>query len=309
MQHMNEIRVFSPATVSNVACGFDILGFPLESVGDEMVVRKTIKKGIVITKIEGFDLPFEVNKNVASVSALALIDSVKPDFGFEIEIYKNIKPGSGIGSSGASATSSVYAINELLGRPFNKLELTNFAMKGEFIASNSEHADNIAPALFGGFTLVKNLHPLEVLQLPTPKDLYVIIIHPQIEIKTSESRDVLPKMVSLSDTTKQLSELGGLIHALHTSDYELMKKSLNDHLVEKHRSKLIPYFDELKSKSLAAGAIGCSISGSGPSVFALAKGKDMATTIELIFKSVYSKSNIDFATYVSKISPNGVVTI
>jgi homoserine kinase len=264
MQHMNEIRVFSPATVSNVACGFDILGFPLESVGDEMVVRKTIKKGIVITKIEGFDLPFEVNKNVASVSALALIDSVKPDFGFEIEIYKNIKPGSGIGSSGASATSSVYAINELLGRPFNKLELTNFAMKGEFIASNSEHADNIAPALFGGFTLVKNLHPLEVLQLPTPKDLYVIIIHPQIEIKTSESRDVLPKMVSLSDTTKQLSE---------------------------------------------AGAIGCSISGSGPSVFALAKGKDMAINIESIFKSVYSKSNIDFATYVSKISPNGVVTI
>ena len=307
MQHMNEIRVFSPATVSNVACGFDILGFPLESVGDEMVVRKTIKKGIVITKIEGFDLPFEVNKNVASVSALALIDSVKPDFGFEIEIYKNIKPGSGIGSSGASATSSVYAINELLGRPFNKLELTNFAMKGEFIASNSEHADNIAPAIFGGFNLVKSLHPLQ--RSLQSKDLYVITIHPQIEIKTSESRGALPKMVSLSDATKQLSELGGLIHALHTSDYELMKKSLNDHLVEKHRSKLIPYFDELQSKSIAAGAIGCSISGSGPSVFALAKGKDMAINIESIFKSVYSKSNIDFATYVSKISSNGVVTI
>ena len=265
---MNEIRVFSPATVSNVACGFDVLGFPLESIGDEMVVKKTTKKGLVITKIEGFELPFEISKNVASVSAQALIDCINPDCGFEIEIYKKIKPGSGIGSSGASATSSVYAINELLGRPFNKLELTNFAMKGEFIASNSEHADNIAPAIFGGFNLVKSLHPLQVLQLPTPKDLYVVIIHPQIEIKTSESRGVLPKTVSLSDATKQLSELGGLVHALHTSDYELMKNSLNDHLIEKHRSKLIPHFDELQSKSIAEGAIGCSISGSGPSVFA-----------------------------------------
>ena len=306
---MNEIRVFSPATVSNVACGFDVLGFPLESVGDEMVVRKTTKKGLVITKIKGFELPFEISKNVASVSAQALIDCISPDCGFEIEIYKKIKPGSGIGSSGASATSSVYAINELLGRPFNKLELTNFAMKGEFIASNSEHADNIAPAIFGGFNLVKSLHPLQVLQLPTPKDLYVVIIHPQIEIKTSESRGILPKTVSLSDATKQLSELGGLVHALHTSDYELMKNSLNDHLIEKHRSKLIPHFDELQSKSIAAGAIGCSISGSGPSVFALTRGKDMAINVESIFRSVYSKSNIDFATYVSKISSNGVVTI
>ncbi len=306
---MNEIRVFSPATVSNVACGFDILGFPLDSVGDEMVVRKTKAKGIIITKIEGYDLPFDINKNVASVSAMALLDVAKPDFGFEIEIYKKIKPGSGIGSSGASATSSVYAINELLGRPFNKLQLTEFAMKGELISSNSEHADNIAPALFGGFTMVKSLNPLEVLQLPTPKDLFVVIIHPQIEIKTSESRGILPKMVSLSDATKQMSDLGGLVHALHTNDYELLRKSLNDHLVEKHRSKLIPYFDELKSKSIAAGAIGCSISGSGPSVFALAKGKQMAFKIELIFNSIYSKSNIDFATHVSKISSDGVITI
>ena len=177
---MHEIRVFSPATVSNVACGFDILGFPLESVGDEMVVRKTKEKGIVITKIEGFDLPFDINKNVASVSAMALLDVAKPEVGFEIEIYKKIKPGSGIGSSGASATSSVYAINELLGRPFNKLQLTEFAMKRELISSNSEHADNIAPALVGGFTMVKSLHSIGFLQLPTLKDLYVVRIHPQI---------------------------------------------------------------------------------------------------------------------------------
>ena len=146
---MNEIKLFSPATVANVSCGFDVLGFCLEAIGDEMVIRKTANKGVKITKIEGYDLPFEVKKNVAGVSALALYEAANPDFGFEIEIYKKIKPGSGIGSSGASATASVYAINELLGRPFNKLELTEFAMKGEFIASKSEHADNIAAVLFG----------------------------------------------------------------------------------------------------------------------------------------------------------------
>jgi len=270
---MNQIRVFSPATVSNVACGFDVLGFPLESIGDEMVVRKTKAKGIEIKKIIGYDLPFDVSKNVATVSAMALLELVKPDFGFEIEIYKKIKPGSGIGSSGASATASVYAINELLGRPFNKLKLTEFAMKGEFIASESEHADNIAPAIFGGFCLVKNLHPLNILQLPTPKHLYATILHPQIEIKTSESRRILPKVVPLSDVTKQLSDLGGLIHGLHTENYDLIQHSLNDHIIEVHRSKLIPHFDLVKSKALSAGALCCSISRSGPSIFALTKGK------------------------------------
>ena len=168
---MNEIRIFSPATVANVACGFDVLGFCLDHIGDEMVVRKTDKKGVVITKIEGFDLPFEVGKNVAGVSALALIADANPNCGFEIEIYKKIKPGSGIGSSAASAAGSVFAINELLERPYNKMQLTYFAIKGEAIASKCEHADNLAPAIFGGFTLVKSVNPLEILQIPTPHDL------------------------------------------------------------------------------------------------------------------------------------------
>ena len=165
---MNEIKLFSPATVANVSCGFDVLGFCLDSIGDEMVIRKTVEKGIRITKIEGYDLPFEVEKNVAGVSALAMYKAAKPDCGFEIEIYKHIKPGSGVGSSSASAVGSVYGMNVLLGNPYSKTELTAFAMKGEAVASQSEHADNIAPALFGGFTLVKSLEPLEVLQIPTP---------------------------------------------------------------------------------------------------------------------------------------------
>jgi len=157
--------------------------------------------------------------------------------------------------------------------------------------------------------LVKNLQPLNILQLPTPTDLYAIILHPQIEIKTSESRKILPKMVPLSDVTKQLSDLGGLIHGLHTENYDLIQDSLNDHIIEVHRSKLIPYFDIVKSKALNAGALGCSISGSGPSIFALTKGKDLAIEIELVFKLIYSKSNINFSTYVSKICSNGVLTI
>ena len=237
----NSIKIFSPATVANVSCGFDVLGFCLDSVGDEMVVKKTKTKGITISKIEGFDLPFDIEKNVAGVSALALYNDAKPDCGFEIEIYKKIKPGSGIGSSSASASGSVFAINELLGRPYNKTQLIAFAMKGEALASDGEHADNLAPNIFGGFTLVKSLKPLHVVQLPTPKELYAIIIHPQIEIKTSESRAILPEHVPLTDAITQWSNMGSLVHALHTEDYELLSNSLCDVIVEPHRSKLIPH--------------------------------------------------------------------
>ena len=203
---MNEIKIFSPGTVSNVACGFDVLGFCLDNVGDEMIIRKTAKRGIYITRIEGYDLPYETEKNVAGVSALALIEDAKPDCGFEIEIYKKIKPGSGIGSSAASAAGSVFGINELLGRPYNKKQLTYFAMKGEAIASQCEHADNLAPAIYGGFVLVKSIHPLEILQLPTPDDLYVTVIHPQIEIKTAEARAILPKEIPLQNMQQTFSK-------------------------------------------------------------------------------------------------------
>lgn len=303
---MKTIRIFSPATVANVSCGFDVLGFCLDSIGDEMVIRKVDKKGILITKIEGYDLPFETVKNVAGVSALALIEQAKPDFGFEIEIYKHIKPGSGIGSSSASASGSVYAINELLGKPFNKTQLTYFAMQGEKLASQSEHADNVAPGIFGGFTLVKSIQPLEVLEIPTPKDLFATIIHPQIEIKTVESRAILPKEIPMQDAIKQWANVGSLIHALHISDYELISRSLQDVIVEPHRSKLIPHYNNVKAATLQAEALGCGISGSGPSIFALSKGIETAKKVESAMKKVYSETNIIFETYVSKINVDGI---
>lgn len=304
-----EIRIFSPGTVSNVSCGFDVLGFCLDTVGDEMVVRISSEKGIQITTIEGFDLPFETHKNVAGVSAQALIEDLKPDCGFEIEIYKFIKPGSGIGSSAASAAGSVFAINELMGRPYTKTELARFAMKGEALASQSEHADNIAPAIFGGFTLVKSISPLEILRLPIPEELYATIIHPQIEIKTAEARAILPKSVPLQDAIAQWSNLGSLVHALHNGDYELLQRSLHDSIVEPYRSKLIPHFEDIKLATLASGALGIGISGSGPSIFALSKGEKTAKEVEDAMRKVYTKTAIQFETYVSKINSKGIKII
>lgn len=306
---MNEIKIFSPATVANVSCGFDVLGFCLDTIGDEMVIRKTDKKGIHITKIEGYDLPFEAENNVAGVSALALLEDAQLDYGFEIDIYKNIKPGSGVGSSSASAVGSVFGMNELLGRPYNKTQLTNFAMKGEALASQCEHADNIAPAIFGGFTLVKSVAPLEVLQLPTPKDLFAVIIHPQIEIKTSESRAILPKQIPLQDAITQWSNVGSLVHALHTSNYKLLSRSLIDVVVEPHRSQLIPHFDAIRQAALENGALGCGISGSGPSIFNLCYGNGTAQKVAQAIKTIYFETGIPFEIYLSEINREGIKII
>ncbi len=304
---MNDIKIFSPATVANVSCGFDVLGLCLDNVGDEMVIRKTSKKGIFITKIEGgFDLPYETELNVAGVSALAMYNAIDVDFGFEIEINKKIKPGSGIGSSAASAVGSVFGMNELLGRPFDKTQLTAFAIKGEALASKCEHADNLAPALFGGFTLVKSLSPLQILQIPSPDDLYATIIHPQIEVKTSEARAILPKEVALSKAVTQWANFGSLIHALHTSDYDLIKNSLHDVIVEPYRSQLIPYYNDVKTAAIDAGALGAGISGSGPSIFSLSKGFETANHVKDAMKKVYSKTGIDFDIHLTKINVDGV---
>jgi len=302
----SEIKLFSPATVANVACGFDVLGLCLDTIGDEMVVRKVDKKGVRITKIEGFKLPFETELNVAGVSALAMYQELQPDCGFEIEIKKNIKPGSGIGSSAASAVGSVYGINTLLGSPLNKTQLTQFAIKGEALSCGSEHADNIAPALFGGFTLVKSVNPLEILQIPSPDNLYVTIIHPQIEIKTAISRAILPKNVPLKAAINQWANVGSFIHSLHTSDYPLMQRSLHDVIIEPHRSKLIPHYNEVKQQTLKVGALGTNISGSGPSIFSLCKGIENANKVRDVMRNIYSNTGIEFDVHVSKINTQGV---
>ena len=243
---MNEIKIFCPATIANLSCGFDVLGLCLETAGDEMIIRKSDVKGIRITKIVGADLPLETEKNVAGVSALAMLEAIETEFGFEIEIYKNIKAGSGIGSSAASSAGAVFGINELLGRPFTRKELVLFAMQGEKLASGNAHADNVAPALLGGFTLVRSSSPLDIIKIESPSELYATVVHPQIELKTSDARSVLKQTVSLKSAITQWGNVGGLVAGLYTKDYDLIGRSLHDEIVEPLRSVLIPGFDLIK---------------------------------------------------------------
>lgn len=306
---MEEIKLFCTATIANVSCGFDVLGLALENVGDEMIIRKVPKKGVTITKIVGQDLPLETHKNVSGVAALAMLSKVDTEFGFEIEIYKNIKPGSGIGSSAASSAGAVFGINELLGRPFSNHDLIEFAMQGERLASDVAHADNVAPALLGGFTLVKTTEPLEVLKIHTPSELYATVIHPQIEVKTSDAREILRGSVPLKTAIKQWGNVGALISGLFTEDYDLIGRSLEDHIVEPIRSILIPAFDAVKENSVKAGALGAGISGSGPSIYALSKGKETATKVAEAMKKVYDKVGIEYDVHISKINTEGIKII
>jgi homoserine kinase len=301
-----ELKIFAPATIANISCGFDVLGLALDNVGDEMIIRKVAKKGITITKIIGQNLPLETHNNVAGVAALALLAETESEFGFEIEIDKRIKPGSGIGSSAASSAGAVWAINKLLGNPFNTTDLVRFAMEGERLATGVAHADNVAPALFGGFTLVRSYNPLDIISINTPPDLYATVIHPQIEVKTSDAREILKTNIPLKDAIKQWGNVGGLISGLYTEDYELIGRSLEDYIIEPIRSILIPAFDAVKQQSLNAGALGCGISGSGPSIFALSKGEETAKKVAEAMKNVYEKVGIEYDIHVSKVNKQGI---
>ena len=303
---MNEIKIFTPATIANVSCGFDVLGLALDTIGDEMTIRKVAKKGVVITKITGQQLPLETLKNVAGVAALALLAATETSFGFEIEIDKRIKPGSGIGSSAASSAGAVWAINELLGKPFNTTDLVKFAMEGERLATGVAHADNVAPALFGGFTLVRSYDRLDIIRIHTPNQLFATVIHPQIEVKTSDAREILKSTIPLKDAIKQWGNVGGLISGLYSEDYDLIGRSLEDHIIEPIRSILIPAFDAVKQESIKAGALGCGISGSGPSIFALSKGEATALKVAEAMKYVYDKVGIDYDIHVSKVNHEGI---
>ncbi|MGB7209362.1 MAG: homoserine kinase [Pyrinomonadaceae bacterium] len=302
---MQEVRVLAPATVANVVCGFDCLGFALENPFDEMTVRRIDEKTIRIINRDDFGLPTDPAKNVAGVALTAMLAEAGANFGIEVEVTKHIKPGSGIGSSAASSSGAVVAANRLLGDPFSKLELVEFAMEGEKVASGARHADNVAPCIFGGFTLVRSTDPLDIVSLDFPL-LFATVIHPQIEIKTAEARAILPKDVQLKTAIRQWGNLGSLVAALARSDYGLISRSMEDFIVEPVRKSLIPKFDEIRAASLEARALGGGISGSGPSIFMLSKTRATAKAVETAMRQVYSETQVGFNTYVSEISRDGV---
>ncbi len=302
---MKEVTIFSPATVANVSCAFDIMGFAVEQAGDRMTFRKTDENGIRIVMKNYRELPSEPEKNVAGVVALAMLEKSQPGFGILIEMEKGILPGSGMGSSGASAGGAAFGVNKLLGEPFGKTELVQFAMLGEALASGVAHADNVAPNLFGGFTLVRSTAPLDVIPLHTPEKLSVSLIHPLIEVKTKNARNILKKSLLLKDAVTQWGNVAGLVSGLFMEDFGLIARSLHDGIVEPVRSMLIPMFDELKQAALDAGALGCSISGSGPSVFALSADLATAGKVTEAMRKVYAGKDMPFETFTSGIGKQG----
>ena len=306
---MNQVKIFAPATVANVSCGYDAMGFALEALGDEMVFSKTDSKGITISKIKGADLPYEANKNAAGVVAQLMLKDSNVDFGLDIQIFKNFKPGSGLGSSAASAAGTAFAVNQLLEQKYSKLELTKFAMQGEVAACGSAIADNVAAAIYGGFILVRNYEPLDIIKIPSPSELMVTVIHPQIEIKTEDARKVVPQNISVKTAISQWANVGGLISGLHTSDFDLISRSLIDHVAEPHRKQLIPHFDDVKHTAIEIGALGAGISGSGPSIFALSKGVETANKVAKAINDIYKNSGIDYNIYISRIGTQGAKII
>lgn len=305
---MKNIKIKIPATVANLVCGFDILGMAINNPYDEMELRLLETPDIIIKHTDHFGLPEEASKNVAGVVLLKMQEHLNLKNGFEVIIHKNIKPGSGLGSSAASAAGAAYAANVLLGNILSKEEVVHFAMFGEELASGVRHADNIAPCIYGGITLVKSSDPIDIIPLNTP-DLFIAAVHPQVEVKTSDARQILKKDIRLKDAITQWGNIAGLIAGIEKNDLSLIGRSLNDVIIEPVRSILIPKFHEIKTKSLELGALGGGISGSGPSIFMITERKETAEHIARMMSSVYDEINVASFVYVSDINPSGITVI
>ena len=298
------LKIFAPATVANVACGFDVLGFALHSPGDEISIALNGNSRLELHDETPYNLPLSPEKNVSAVALQSMLDALQSKQGFTITFLSKIMPGSGVGSSAASAAAGVFGANELLGRPFTRRQLVEFAMQGERVASGSAHADNVAPALMGGFTLVRSYTPLDIIPIPHPP-VYAAVVHPQIEVRTSDSRKILRQEVPIKKAIEQWGNVAGLVAGLFTGDYALISRSLHDVIVEPVRALLIPEFYAIKQSAMEAGALGCSISGSGPSIFALCKDETTAQKVAQAMHSGFDRIGIESHTFVSPINNEG----
>lgn len=301
---MKSCIVNSPGTVANLVCGFDILGLCLREPADKMEITLLDEKKVIVRSADGYPLPEDPAQNTAGAPLLEMINDIKEPVGFEVVIHKHIKPGSGVGSSAASAAGAVVGANHLLGDKFSKQQLIQYAMFGEKVASGVKHADNVAPCIYGGITLIRSINPLDIIPLPTP-DLYVTLVHPQIEVRTADARAVLRGQIELKNAIRQWGNIAGLVAGIIQNDLDLIGRSLEDYIIEPVRSRLIPGFSDLKKNCMAADALGGGISGSGPSIFMLSKDEETAHAIEWEMKKVYTGLKVDFHTYVSKINKDG----
>jgi homoserine kinase len=305
---MKEIKVFAPATVANVVCGFDVLGFAVNEPGDEVLMRLVDKPGVRLLKITGDDgrLPLDSTKNTVSASVQHYLQHLnRQDVGVEIELHKKMPIGSGLGSSSASTVAGLYAINHLMGDLLTGKELVPFAMKGEELACGYGHADNVAPALMGGFVLVRSYEPLDLVALPTPENLFAAIVYPEVDVPTKDARQMIRSKVLLKDAVTQWGNVAGLVSGLFLNDIDLVGRSMKDVLIEPTRSILIPGFETLRETAMENGAVGFGISGSGPSVFALAKDELTAKKITDAQQILLKKLNINSNAYVSSVNAEG----
>jgi homoserine kinase len=303
------IEIFCPATVANVGPGFDILGFALDRPGDLIRIESIPDSEHRLQNDTDVNLPLDPLKNVACVALDALLKYRGSREKFSVLFKEKIPAGSGIGSSAASAAGAVYGVNHLLGNPYSKQELVPFAMKGEEAASGSEHADNVAPVLLGGFVLVRSYEPLDIVRIPGPARLYCTVVFPDISIATEGSRKILKTSVPLKTAVTQCGNVAGLVAGLITSDFRLIRDSMQDVIAEPIRSFLIPEFDRVKKAALDSGALGCSISGSGPSIFALSENNETAVLAGEAMKEVFLGAGIDCRLYVSRVNSQGIKII
>jgi homoserine kinase len=291
---LERATAFAPASVGNVAIGFDILGFAVDALGDHVTVARRLEPGVTITCISGVteDLPRDPEGNTAGRALLAMLEAVKPGFGFEMQIEKGIPLGSGLGGSAASAVGAVVAANALLPEPCTRLELLKFAMQGEAVASGELHVDNIAPSLYGGLVLTVGIDHPRVKQIPVPPGIRAVIIHPHLFLSTKAARSILKRTVDLSAFVWQTANLAGFISGCYTDDLDMIRASFEDVVIEPQRQALIPRFPEVRRAAIEAGALGCSISGAGPTMFAWA----LATSAQRVLAAM--RNELDFESLV-----------
>lgn len=307
----NTVTVFAPATVGNIACGFDCMGLAINNPGDVVVLEKNSEKKLIIREITGDEgrLSYSIKKNTASVAIAAYLKATGIQQGFNITLHKRMPLGSGLGSSAASAVAGVYAASLLTGNKLSRQQLIPFAMEGERIACGSAHADNVAPSMLGGITLVRSNHPLEVISLPVPSKLYIVVVHPHAEVLTKDARAVLKKEVPLATAVQQWANTAALVAGLYNEDYTLIGKATVDHVAEPYRASLIPAFHQVKKAALENGALTCSISGSGSSMFAFCKGFKDAKKTGAAMQAAFQKAKIKSELYISTINSEGVKVI
>lgn len=306
---MEQVRVFAPATVANMICGFDVLGFAVDHPGDEVKMYRVSEPGVRIRSIIGDDgrLPLDADRNTVSACVKMLLSDLGllNDIGIEIELIKHMPIGSGLGSSSASTVAGLFAINVLLGSPLTKEELMPYCVEGERLACGHGHADNVAPALMGGVTLIRGQKELDVIKLPVPTELYAGIVFPQVDVPTRDARQLIKDKVLLKDAVVQWGNIAGLVAGLFQNDYDLIGRSMQDVLIEPTRAILIPEFYEMKRIALDNGALSFGISGSGPSVVAISRGEDIARLTTAKIKAHLSGKEIDSYAYVSPVNLEG----